>query len=177
MPRRAAHVRLIGVIASAMCLGVAAAAASTPFPKSIYPAPSRARAHGALTFCPDEAGLESFTRAARLRATAVAESYGRISQEADLRSSDRAWWPEVRTMWRSGRTTPAASTEMVDGSQLGAKMGYATIVRHACGEQLVEKSLSVAVGPRQTHPPYCDACITSLFFIDRRGRSLLYFMY
>jgi hypothetical protein len=47
-------------------------------------------------------------------------------------------------------------------------------VGRSCGQALVARSLSVVIGP---HPrPDCD-CTRTLFFVDRRGRSLLYYVH
>jgi hypothetical protein len=63
----------------------------------------------------------------------------------------------------------------VEGSQPGPNIAFAVIVRYACGSQLLAKSLSVGVRARQRHG--CDACVSSLFFVDRRGRALIYYLY
>jgi len=60
------------------------------------------------------------------------------------------------------------------GSEPASRSGYAIIVRYSCGEPLVAKSLLVTIGQRNAR---CDACRSQVFFIDRRGRALIYFVY
>ncbi len=156
----------------------AAAATARQFPVSVYPPPVKARAGGALAACPNPAGLERFNGTTTKLAVRIASSYGRISLAHDLRNSDRAWWSQVRHMWHSGKPSEEALHQVVYGSgEPLSKSPYAVIVRYSCGQSLVASSLTVRIGPRQTHPPYCEACISSMFFVDRRGRALIYYLY
>jgi hypothetical protein len=157
--------------------GGAAADAAGRFPDSVYPPPVAARAGGALGACPNPAGLERFNAAAAKLAARIAGSYGRRSLSVDLRGSDRAWWPQVRRMWRSGKPGDGTLNQVVYGTRRGPDIAYAAVVRYSCGAALTAKSLTVGVGPRQTRPPYCSACRSTLFFVDRRGRALLYYLY
>jgi hypothetical protein len=150
-----------------------AAAAASQFPASIYPAPVNSRG-GGLDACPNPSGLVSFTAATTKRAVQIASSYDRISLAVDLRNSDRAWWPQVRALWRPGKPEQGAANQVVDGSSLGSKIAYRGVVRHSCGSALVTKSLTVYLAPRQRHG--CDACVASVFVIDRRGRALIYWL-
>jgi hypothetical protein len=171
-------VMLAWSVVLAGAVGVAAAAAVGQFPVSVYPTPVKARAGGALAACPNPAGLERFDSTTTKAAVRIAGSYERISLANDLRNSDRAWWPQVRDAWRSGKPSKEALNRVVYGSgEPLARNGYSVIVRFSCGNALVAKSLIVGIGPRQTHPPYCDACISTLFFVDRRGRALIYYLY
>lgn len=162
------------LIVAAAAFGGTAAGSSGSFPPSIYPAPVHSRG-GALAACPDPAGLEAFTAAERASAAQIARSYGLVSEASDLGNSDRAWWPQVRSMWRRPRN--AVGSEAIYGSGPASRSDYAVIVRYSCGQALVTKSLTVAVGPRQTHPPYCGDCISQLFLVDRRGHALIYYIH
>ncbi len=175
---RLARVMLISCVLLAGAVGVTAAVAARRFPTSVYPPPVRARAGGALHACPNPAGLERFNGATTKLAVEIASSYDRIGLAHDRRDSDRAWWPQVRDMWRSGKPSEEALHQVVYGSgEPLAKSSYSVIVRFSCGRSLVAKSLTVRIGPRQTHPPYCQACISSLFLVNRRGRALVYYVY
>jgi hypothetical protein len=170
LPARGARVLLIGAIVGA---GAPIAAASSRFPRSIYPPPVRSRG-GALAACPNPAGLQSFTTSATAAAIQSASRYLRVSEAADLRGSDRAWWPLVRQMWQSRKPGKGAETEAALGSEHASRSGYAVIVRYSCGKSLVAKSLLVTVGQRNAR---CVACRSQVFLIDRRGRALIYFVY
>jgi hypothetical protein len=170
-PLRAASAALL--IAAATAAG-AGAAASAGLPLNIYPPPVHSRG-GALSSCPNPAGLEPVTRTATAKAVASASAYDKTSRALDLRASDTSWWPQVRSMWRTGR--PELVNEVVDGTELLSRSDLSTIVAFSCGGSLVARSILVGVGPRQWHPPYCEACRTKLFFVDRRGRALLYYVY
>ncbi len=169
-------VMVLSFVGLASALSVAAAA--TGHPASVYPPPVKARAGGALAACPNPAGLERFNSTTTKLAIRIAGSYDRISLAHDLHGSDRAWWPQVREMWKSGKPSEEALHDVVYGSgEPLARNSYAVIVRFSCGQSLVAKSLTVGIGPRQSHPPYCEACISSMFFVDRRGQALIYYLY
>ena len=153
---------------------LAAAVAAGGFAPSIYPAPVRSRG-GALAACPNPSGLRTFDEAALERAFHVAAGFDEISEASDLRNSDRSFWPAVRRFWRGRKPGRGVLNQASYGSERGAKMAYAPIIRRSCGGGLVDVSLSIEVGPRVRHN--CDACISSLFFVDRRGRDLVYYIY
>lgn len=84
----------------------------------------------------------------------------------------------MRHAWRSGKTPTEAQKRVVHGSAKPlARNAYSVIVGFSCGKALVTRSLVVDIGPPQTHPPHCNACISTLFFVDRRGRALIYYLY
>ena len=173
---RRSIVMLLSCAGFAGAVGVAAAAAVRPV--SVHPPALKARVGGALAACPSQAGLERFNSSTAKLAVRIASSYNRISLAHDLRNSDRAWWPQVRDMWKSGKPSEEALHHVVYGSgEPLSKNSYTEIVRFACGQALAAKSLIVGIGPRQDHPPYCAACISSMFFLDRRGRALIYYLY
>ena len=171
VPRWGAAAVLIVATAAA---GVASgAAASGGFPPSIYPQPVHARG-GAVSPCPNPDGLLPFTPAVSSAAVAAASRYDRVSEAADMSAADRALWPQLRTLWRTGRPAKGAASEVVEGSEPLDRSGYAVIVRSSCGRSLVSRSLQVTIGPRHER---CDACRSQLFFLNRRGHALLYYAY
>ena len=167
----------IGAIVAAGAVLAAPALASNTYPPSVYPPPVPSRG-GALAACPNPAGLESFNIAATATATVLARGYARISEATDLRDADRAWWPQVRRMWRGRRTPPGEGVGMgIYRAGPAARSAYPVIVKFSCGQSLVARSLVVSVGARQTHPPYCGDCVSQLFFVDRRGHTLIYYVH
>lgn len=145
---------------------------------SVYPPPVKAHPDGALGACPSPSGLEAFNARARKLAGAIAHSYGHASLAVDLRNSDRAWWPHVRAMWRWPAKERAE--EVVYGFGTGSRYsgGYSPLLVFSCGEALVTKTVGVGVGPRQSgHNRGCNACISTLFFVNRRGKPLIYYEY
>jgi hypothetical protein len=131
-------------------------------------------AGGALAACPNPAGLAPFGRRSKDSALRAASRYGRVSLAVDLRDSDRAWWPRLRELWRSDNPSAGAPGEVAGGLSAGPRTAYAAVVGFSCGSALVRKSIAVYLAPRQRHN--CDACVSSLYFIDRRGRALIYWV-
>lgn len=156
-----------------LVVAASVAVAASQFPVSIYPAAVNSHG-GGLDACPNPSGLESFTATTRKRAAQIASSYGRISVAVDLRNSDPAWWPQVRALWHSRRPAQGTANHVVDGSSLGPDIAYHVVVRYSCGSALVTKSLAVYLAPGQRHG--CNACVARIFFIDRRGHALIYWM-
>jgi hypothetical protein len=156
-----------------------ALAGAAPGSHSIYPPPVRARPGGALTYCPDATGLIAFGSAAQRTARSNAVDYGRVSMALDLKHSDRAWQPTVRATWTSSHGTPPAESGLLIRKTGSATHNpYKIIVQHSCGKPLVEHSLTVTVGP-PTRPGQaeCTACAKTLFFVDRRGVPLIYYVH
>jgi len=77
-------------------------------------------------------------------------------------------------MWRTGRPSKGMDNQIVEGSEPLARSGYGVIARFSCGQRLVSLSLQVVIGPRHAR---CDACRSQLWFVNRRGRVLLYYIY
>jgi hypothetical protein len=154
------------------------AGASDGFPASIYPSAVAAVPGHALALCPNLQGLEPFTSTTLSLARRAAWSYGRNSLDTDLRNSDRAWWPEVRRMWGTGRPGTGFAGHVVLGFEPTARSGFAVFAGPACGTATLKRSLMVTIGPSQVRPgPHCSACNSHLFFINRHGRPLIYFLY
>jgi hypothetical protein len=160
------------LIAAAAAAGVASGAAASSGPPSIYPAPVHSR--GAVSPCPSPEGLDRFTPQATSAAVESASRHGQVSEAVDLGASDLAWWPQVRRMWRTGKSAKGLANQVVDGSEPLDRSGYAVIVNASCGRSLVSKSLQVTIGPRHMR---CAACRSQLWFVNRRGHALLYYVY
>jgi hypothetical protein len=165
----------VGVLVAIGIVLGSPALASNAYTPSIYPPPVHSRG-GALAACPNPAGLESFNIAAITSATVLARGYALISEATDLSISDRAWWPQVRRMWRR-RRLDKGSVGQISGQGPAARNPYSVIVRFSCGQSVVAKSLVVDVGPRPTHAPSCGDCVSQLFFVDRRNHPLIYYVH
>ncbi|HEX2702825.1 MAG TPA: hypothetical protein VHM72_05275 [Solirubrobacteraceae bacterium] len=165
----------VGWLLGAAAVGsiVAGAGAAAGFPAAVYPPPVKS-AGGALAACPNPSGLERFDKRAQDSALRAAGSYGRVSLAVDMRHADRAWWPWLRELWRSDHPAKGATSEVVAGSSRGPKTAYAAVVRYSCGSPLVLRSIAVYLAPRHRHN--CDACVASVYFIDRRGHALIYWL-
>jgi hypothetical protein len=135
------------------------------------PVPSRG---GALIACPNPSGLEPFNSATKTRAVKIARTYGRISLTADLKHSDRAWWPKVRHMWRSAEAGQGMF-QTVRRLQSGPHMFQAIVALRSCGSKLVTDSLDVVVGPRS--PTHSADLTINIVLIDRRGTPLIYWIH
>jgi len=148
-----------------------AVATGTSFPPTIYPPPVASKG-AAMSLCPNASGLEQFTPAAIELARAAATVYGRKSLATDLRDSDRAWWPYVRRMWAA--KLPATGSQAVLEQGPAATSGYQVFLKPACGSAIVAKTFIVTIGPAHAT---CEACRSQLFFVDRRGHALAYYLY
>jgi hypothetical protein len=167
---------LLGAYVGAGAVNADALIMRTPGGGSNYPQPVRSRG-GALRLCPSAAGLVPFTAAASAAARSISLSYGRVSLSRDLADSDRAWQPSVRAMW-AGHSPAASQDVRIRGVSGGGATPYRVIVRRSCGGALISRSLAVTVGPlTQPGEAECDACAETLFFVDRHGRALIYFVH
>ena len=143
---------------------------SAGFPASIYPAPKRPRmATGALTLCPDPAGLQDpgpYTAAA---ARTVLRLLGRGLANG-LRVSDRAAWPFLAN---SGDAILSfARTPVRFAGPLQAVRGVPGL-RHAvtagCGTRVARATWVVSVRPARR-----PAHQAVMLFVTRRGHMLFY---
>ena len=170
--------RVGGAAAFLVVVGlVAATAVGAKQIDALHPSPVRASPGHAVELCPNPSGLEVFTSVLRQRAALVAGAYGRRSLAVDLANTDRAWWQHVHELWKN-RTARKHSADVVVGSEPAALSGFAVFMRPACGAATVARTLMVTVGPSQAGSgPHCDACNAHLFYIARRGRPMLWFVY
>jgi len=154
-------------------LGTAAAAlaATATFPTRYYPAPVASKG-GALSRCPSPAGLEPFSSATVKAAELAAASYSSVNETAALALSDQAYWPQVRRIWNNSTFVP--NSETVVSSEPLAKSGYSPVVRGSCGQALAPLTELVITGTKGSN---CVACQGRMFFLNRRGRALLYDTY
>ena len=144
---------------------------------ALHPSPVEPRPGHAVALCPNPSGLEVFTSVALQRAAREADAYGRRSLAADLANTDRAWWPHVHALWKT-QTARKHKADVVVGSEPATRSGFAVFLRPACGAATLRQTLMVTVGPSQAGPgPHCDACNAHLFYVARRGRPLLWFVY
>lgn len=146
-------------------------------PAVAYLTPVPASGQGSLSSCPNPEGLEAFTTATVSAAVNEARQYDVVDKATDRLNSDPSWWPAVDQDWSSGRPGQGLVNETVVGSSPASQSPYAMIVVASCGQPLVQRSLSVQVGPAQSGPNQCEACKSTLFFIVRAGRPLLYYVY
>jgi len=101
-----------------------------------------------------------------------------VSEAVDLRDSDRAWRPTVRSHWSPSPTGSHKSSLAVWSVTAARRNPYSVIVRRSCGAPLEERSLTVTIAPLAGQGEHqCDACAETFFFIDRRRRALIYFIY
>jgi hypothetical protein len=147
------------------------------FPNSIYPAPLPS-ATVALGACPNPAGLEPFDQQTQAAALRLLRTLAPNSLIAVLQQTDRSWWPNVAT--RSPQVpTGTTATELIS-AEPASQSPYSILVKSACGAQLLQDSLAVVVGPPGSNSPgpaYCDACRATVFFLNRSGHPLVYFLY
>ena len=144
---------------------------------ALHPSPVKARPGHAVALCPNPSGLQVFTSVALQRAAREADAYGRRSLAVDLAKTDRAWWPHVRALWKT-QAARKRSTDVVLGSEPATRSGFAVFLRPACGAATLKRTLMVTVGPSQTGSgAHCNACNAHLFYVERRDRPLLWFIY
>lgn len=135
------------------------------FPSSIYPAAQPASGSD-LFACPSSEGLEPFNAATTAAAAAIAKEFN-SSFSSDLEYSDRAWWQGDFELLE---TDNVGGEHTVLLSQPAAKDSLSATVIAACGDQVVNDSLVVDIG----QSAYGDE-VSHLYFLDRRGRALVYF--
>jgi hypothetical protein len=176
-PRRARRARAARRIVAAACgclllaTATAALAATATFPTRYYPAPVASKG-GALSQCPSPAGLEPFSAASVKAAKLAAASYPSVNETAALALSDQANWPQVQRIWTNSSFAPNSQTVM--SSEPLAKSAYGAVVRGSCGQALVPLTQLVITGTKGSK---CIACQSRMFFLNRRGRVLVYGSY
>jgi len=145
------------------------------FPASIYPAATKPRATaGALTLCPDPAGLEAPGPATPAAAIFVLR---RLSKglTSDLHLSDRAAWPLLVTIWQSGgfpllaqiQASVRYSGPLQPNGSVPAGLRQAIVA--GCGTGVARATWVIVYGP-----PERPALDTVILFLTRRGHMLFY---
>jgi hypothetical protein len=155
-----------------------AAAHPGPHPRRVpVQPPARSASHGsALALCPSTEGLEYFNSNSVKAASRIAGRFGDSTRAADLASSDRAWWPDVRNNWAGGKGSPIGHLAITGVSRLVDSPDLGQIISRACGKALVSHTEVVFARPT-TASEHCDACALSIFFVDRRKHTLVYYIY
>jgi hypothetical protein len=128
----------------------------------------------ALLACPSPKGLVPFTAHTKTAADHEAATFDRVSLTADLHISAQSWWPQVREMWKAQLASPdiQLSGTVRPGVPL-AQTAYSVLIPTKCGRKLVADSLMVTLIPLQQP----TSTGTELFFLNRDGRALVYFVY
>jgi hypothetical protein len=133
------------------------------FPASVFPLSTAPRGpHAALASCPASAGIVPFTPSAEAAARQLLGGWN-SNFSYDLHASDRAWWTGLITSSVAGRQTVGLATPAVGTL-------YAPAIAAACGQQLVDDSISVAMAPSEY-----SAAVEHLYLLDRAGTPLVYF--
>jgi hypothetical protein len=183
--RRGRFVVLAGLTPIACLAPAAAAAKAPPFPPSIYPAASSWPGWGPVGGCASLTGLRSVNAGATRVVLPLLSRYGQVSESMDLRLSDRANWPVVRETWSHGfKPHPLRPLRSIDVYGAPAERSpYAAMVRHWCGQRLLQLSWWVAVCPRELRPSipcgrrWQSALTGHFLLINRRGHWLVWFIY
>jgi len=144
------------------------------FPASIYPAAFREPALGRIGWCPNLSGLERPPASMRAQTMAVVGQLG-SGFRPDLRRTDRAYWPQVQSGWRSGAPPASAAAPVLYSGPLesprtapeSAELSRA--VRISCGSRTATDTWLVMTGSRGKvgHP-------SEYLLLDRRGHLLVW---
>lgn len=164
------------VVAGTGVGAVAAAGRAEPhFSPLIYPAPVAAAHDGALPTCPNPRGLVPFTSATVRAAAQEAGDFGRATRQAERLASDRSFWSTLR------EPGPSLSQGERDAAQpaSGTTGPGHLIIGYSCGSRLLRDTETVVLVPLQGNgqPQNCAACRAHLYYVDRLGHALLYFLY
>ena len=149
---------------------------SAGFPARIYPAATKPSAvTGALTLCPDPAGVQAPGPATPAAARIVLNRLGR-GFTSDLHLSDRSAWPLLTSSWqpggirlfaRSARTSVRYSGPLQSSHRVPAGIRHAVVA--GCGKRVARATWVIAYGPARR--PALD---TDILFLTRRGHMLFY---
>jgi hypothetical protein len=167
------------VVAALLVVGAQAAAdAAARLSPSVYPAPVPVVHTGALSSCPNPRGLVPFTPTAVHAAAFEAGDYLRVSLAAERRASDRSFWSSIQPRTAGSRQVSWDGPFAAEPASGATGPGH-LIIGHACGAPLLRRTETVEIVPLQAddQPQTCLACRTRLFYIDRLGHALLYFVY
>jgi hypothetical protein len=149
---------------------------SAAFPARIYPPAVKPRyATGALSLCPDPAGLEAPGPATPAAARRVLHQLGRGFRK-DLRVSDRAVWPLLASSWQRGGIRLVTRSEQKSvrySGPLQSTPGVPAALKHAivsgCGRRVALATWVIVSGPAGNRALEAD-----IFFVTRRGHMLFY---
>ncbi len=135
------------------------------FPISTYPAARPSRG-SAVSSCPSDRGLEPFNTAAVTQARKIARTYLTGQFASDIAVTDRSWWTSAFDKVAGG---DIAGRNTITGEAPGSKSPIAHSLAQACGQKLVNDTITVTIG--QT--PYSNFTGT-LYLLDRHGHPLVY---
>jgi hypothetical protein len=163
------------------------------FPLSIYPPALPGLTGGRFTRCPDPDGLTAATPAAGARATAVVASLDATRFSTDLRSSDRAYWPQEQADRRAaaapgqhdarvvysgpltsaGRSAADRSAADRSAAAAGGAAASAAVLSRAivssCGSRTARDTWLVI-----TAAPERPGGQSEFLLVDRRGHMLVW---
>jgi hypothetical protein len=155
---------------------VSIAAASSGFPRSIYPPPVPPSGKGSISACPNPAGVAAHANGgllASLNALLTAPS-----ERAAKSYADQAAWPIVAELWSPHSSPlraplPAADVRL----EPAARSVYASLYKHLCGTTVVSRSWTAiwCLGMRPSVCLHKEPALTNWFyFLYRRGHWLLW---
>jgi hypothetical protein len=136
------------------------------YPARIYPPATRYPKWGQPGGCASLAGV---AKPAGPKADVRAWSAVLITLDDDFRNTaDRAYWPQLAHNQRAHFTR-----RNVLATRPAGRSSYAPLIRENCGQALVQRSISVVIGPPEgpTRQPALD---TDYWVINRRGQWLLW---
>jgi hypothetical protein len=147
------------------------------FPPAIYPAPRYFPPWGLGSGCPSLTELRFPGRAAADAAFRTVARFGRVSVQADLHSSDRALWPNVRRGWQHRNGRPIGTRPLTRGNAVGThpavRSPYAELIRRNCGVATLKRSFEFVICEGACYP----ATKNYMDLINRRGHWLVWFVY
>jgi hypothetical protein len=135
------------------------------FPASTYPAARPS--HGAAPrSCPSDTGLEPFNAAGIRQARKIARTYLTEQFASDIAVTDRSWWTDAFNKVAGG---DISGRNTITGEAPASKSPVASSLAQACGQKLVNDTVTVTVG----QPAYSNFTGT-LYMLDRNGHPLVY---
>ena len=135
------------------------------FPVSTYPAARPSRG-AALASCPSDSGLEPFNTAAITQARRIARTYLASQFASDIAVTDRSWWTDSFNKVAGG---DISGRNTIAGEAPASKSPIANSLKQACGQKLVNDTITVTVG----QPGYSNFTGT-LYLLNRIGHPLVY---
>jgi hypothetical protein len=147
------------------------------FPASTYPAPRARPVVNSIGHCPAAVGLRPFPLSSGNVAYWLTRKLGH-SFAGDLRLTDRAFWPAVRSGWQPGGSQIAAPARRppIYSGLLGSYRSsagppdFTGLITAGCGARLARDTWMIVEGPRRS-----PALQSEWLFLDRRGHVLLYY--
>jgi hypothetical protein len=145
------------------------------FPASIYPSPERLAARRPSAKCPDPARLELRSPTVMRAQTLAVIGNLDTSFRSGLVSSDRAYWPQLRSDWRSGSRPAGGDNNVLYSGPLESRTaqlvtpGLGRAVRIDCGSQTASRTWLMVTGTAGK-----PATQNDYLLLDRQGRVLVW---